>query len=308
MGWCQTRYNRGGTLFTKIYGSVSSLSVNPIEKKPLYHFYPGSQALTVGSWSCNFGCPWCQNWDISKRPLPLECRFLTPEAFIRQTLSLGCQGTSISFNEPTLSYEWALDVFPLAKERNLYNTFVTNGYMTAEALEALVKAGLDALNVDIKGDTPEVRRYCKGVDVHHVWDRCQLSRDLGLHLEITTLIIPGVNDDDETIEGMAERIVTQLGPETPWHLSGYHPAYRFTAPATPIKTLEHVWKITSEAGLKFVYLGNVPGHPKDDTFCPACKAILIQRQGMKVVNNRVKDGLCPFCGTALPGMGWNWLT
>jgi pyruvate formate lyase activating enzyme len=308
MGWCRTRHNRGGELFTTIYGSVSSLSANPIEKKPLYHFYPGSRALTVGSWSCNFGCPWCQNWNISKTPPPAESRFLTPEEFISEALYLGCQGTSISFNEPTLSYEWSLDVFRLAKERKLYNTFVTNGYMTAEALDALATAGLDALNVDIKGNAPEVRRYCKGIDVHHVWDRCRQAKDLGLHLEITTLIIPGVNSDDETMRGIAEQIATQLGSEIPWHVSGYHPAYRFTVPPTTIRTLERAWKIASEAGLKFTYIGNVPGHPKDDTFCPECKAILIQRQGLMVVKNNVSDGRCPFCGTVLPGVGWNWLT
>jgi pyruvate formate lyase activating enzyme len=307
MGWCRTRYNQGGILFTTIYGSVSSISANPIEKKPLYHFYPGSRALTVGSWSCNFGCPWCQNWDISKTPPPNVSRFLTPDEFITEVLYLDCQGTSISFNEPTLSYEWSLDVFHLAKERNLYNTFVTNGYMTAEALEALADAGLDAMNVDIKGDSPATRKYCKGIDVHHVWDRCRQAKVIGLHLEITTLIIPGVNDDDEMMEGIAERIATELSPETPWHVSGYYPAYRFTTPATSIKTLERAWEIASGVGLKFVYIGNVPGHPKDHTFCANCDHILIERSGLKVLKNSIVDGRCPVCGAIIPGVGWDWL-
>jgi pyruvate formate lyase activating enzyme len=307
MGWCRTRQNQGGTLFTTIYGSVSSLSANPIEKKPFYHFYPGSRALTIGSWSCNFGCPWCQNWDITKKPPPLESRFLAPEEFINEALYLGCQGTSISFNEPTLSFEWSLDVFRLAKERNLYNTFITNGYMTAEALTALSDAGLDAMNVDIKGDALGVRKYCKGIDVHHVWERCQQARELGLHLEITTLIIPGVNSDDGTIKGIAERIAAELGRETPWHISGYYPAYRFTAPATPIKILEYAWEFADEAGLKFVYIGNVLGHPKDNTLCPNCNTILVERWGLKVLKNSVVDGRCPVCGRIVPGVGWDWL-
>ncbi len=305
-GWCRTRHNREGTLFTTIYGSVSSLSANPIEKKPLYHFYPGSRALTVGSWSCNFGCPWCQNWDISKSPPPVKSRFISPEAFIRETVDRGCQGTSISLNEPTLSYEWSLDVFRLARGRNLYNTFVTNGYMTAQALEALANAGLDAMNVDIKGDALEVRKYCKGIDVHHVWDRCRQAKELGLHLEITTLIIPSVNSEDEIIAGIAERIASDLGLETPWHVSGYYPAYRFTAPATSIKTLERAWKIASEVGLTFVYIGNVPGHPRDHTICPSCNTILIERFGLKVLENSIVDGCCPVCGEEIPGVGWDW--
>jgi pyruvate formate lyase activating enzyme len=285
---------------------VSSLSANPIEKKPLYHFYPGSRALTVGSWSCNFGCPWCQNWEISKSPPPENGRYLSPEAFIRETLFRGCQGTSISFNEPTLSYEWSLEVFRLAKERKQYNTFVTNGYMTPETLTTLAEAGLDALNIDVKGSASQVRKYCKGIDVAHVWDRCRQAVDLGLNLEITTLLIPGVNSDDETIQGIAEQIVTDLGPETPWHLSGYHPAYRHTAPSTSIATLEHAWEIASQAGLRFVYIGNVPGHPKDHTYCPECQTILIERMGLQVVENWIVDGYCPACQRIIPGVGLNW--
>ena len=161
-GWCRTRMVRAGRLVVLTYGQVSSLSSNPIEKKPLYHFYPGSYALTAGSWGCNFSCPWCQNWSISKT-VAGEAPFISPGDFVAETVRCGCQGTSISFNEPTLSLEWALEVFRAAKgcRPRLYNTFVTNGYMTADALRLLAGAGLDALNVDMKGDGDVYARHCR---------------------------------------------------------------------------------------------------------------------------------------------------
>jgi pyruvate formate lyase activating enzyme len=303
-GWCRTRINRNGGIQTLIYGSISSLSANPIEKKPFYHFYPGTFALTAGSWGCNFGCPWCQNWDISKESPPREGRFMSAQQFVQETVRLGCQGTSISFNEPTLSLEWSLDVFPLARELGLYNTFVTNGYMTAQALDLLAEAGLGAMNVDIKGSANAVREYCKGIDIERVWARCLQARRLGLHLEITTLIIPGVNDDEDSLRGIAERIHDELGAETPWHVSGYFPAYRFHAPPTPLKTLELAWEIGRGAGLQFVYIGNVPGHPYDNTYCPECDETLIMRYGFDTLQYHMVDGRCPKCGKSIPGMGW----
>ena len=301
-GWCRTRTNYEGKLYTLIYGAVSSLSANPIEKKPLYHFYPGSRALTAGSWSCNFGCPWCQNWDISKTAPPPQSRIMSPEDFIRETLRQGCQGTSISFNEPTLSLEWSLDVFRWAREKGLYNTYVTNGYKTEKALALLAEAGLDAMNVDIKGTVPAVREHCKGIDVERVWARCQQARELGLHLEITTLVIPGVNDENECLHSIATHIATELGSETPWHVSGYFPAYHFTTPPTSIRTLECAWDIGQAAGLQYVYIGNVSGHPHDNTYCPGCDELLIRRWGLGVMANNIRRGNCPVCGSEIAGV------
>jgi len=300
VGWCRTRQNRDGTLYTLLYGLVSSLSCNPIEKKPLYHFYPGSVALTAGSYSCNFNCPWCQNHHISKAASG-PGHYTSPEDFVSQASKLSCQGTSISFNEPTLSLEWSLDVFRLARARGLYNTYVTNGYMTPEALRRLANAGLDAMNVDLKGDAQAVRQYC-GTDVEKVWHNCRLARELGVHLEITTLVIPGVNDGDEALRGIAGRIVTDLGPDVPWHVSGYYPAYRFTAPPTPVRTLERAWNAGKEAGLAFVYLGNVLGHRLENTYCPGCGTCLIQRRGLRVTASRLDRGGCPDCGQEIPGV------
>lgn len=301
-GWCRTRQNRDGTLVTQIYGAVSSLAVNPIEKKPFFHFHPGSLTLTVGSWSCNFGCPWCQNWSISKVTPPARAECITPEHFVSQTLRLGCRGTSISFNEPTLSLEWSLDVFRLARSRGLYNTFVTNGYMTPEALDLLVEAGLDAMNVDLKGDAGAVRRYGKGVDVEGVWQICRRARAAGVHLEITTLVIPSVNDSEDALRGIAGCIATDLGREVPWHVSAYFPAYRFRAPPTPLSTLERAWEIGRQEGLEFVYTGNVPGHHGEDTHCPSCGMTLIRRRGFDVLSNRLSHGRCPECGRTIAGV------
>lgn len=301
VGWCRTRRNQDGILYTLVYGAVSSLSANPIEKKPLYHFYPGTVALTAGSWSCNFDCPWCQNWDISKHPPPPQPEYTSPEDFVRLAERLGCAGTSISFNEPTLSLEWSLEVFWLARARRLYNTFVTNGYMTEAALSALIEAGLDAANVDVKGDAGAVRRYC-GADVEVVWRNCRRIREAGIWLEITTLVIPTVNDAEEVLRGIARRIAEELGREVPWHVTAYYPAYRFAAPPTPRRTLERAWEIGREEGLRYVYVGNVPGHPGEHTRCPGCGTLLIERAGLLVRANRLVEGRCPHCGEDIAGV------
>lgn len=301
-GWCGTRANHQGTLYTLTFGSISSLSANPIEKKPLYHFYPGTIALTVGSWSCNFGCPWCQNWSISKASTPERGDALSPERFVALAVERGCQGTCISFNEPTLSLEWSLEAFRLARQRGLYNTFVTNGYMTEEALALLIEAGLEAMNVDLKGDAQAVRQYGQGIDVEKVWRNCRLARQRGVHLEIATLVIPGVNDADEVLRGIAQRIAGDLGTDVPWHVTGYYPAYRFTAPPTTVRALERAWQVGREAGLAFVYVGNVPDHRFGHTYCPGCEALLVRRSGLDVLMNALRNGHCPACGRPVNGV------
>jgi pyruvate formate lyase activating enzyme len=305
VGWCRTRQNRDGTLVTLTYGVVSSLSVNPIEKKPLYHFYPGSVALTSGSWSCNFACPWCQNWGLSKRP-PDGGRFFSPARFVAEAINRRCQGVSLSLNEPTLSLEWALEVFRLARQAGLYNTFVTNGYMTPMALERLKEAGLDGMNVDVKGNEEVVRTYCDA-DVKMVWHNLRLAQELGIWVEVTTLIIPGVNDDAGMLAGIAHTLLDRLGPHTPWHVTGYRPAYRFTAPETPLRTLETARAIGRQVGLRYVYIGNVPGHFGENTYCPQCGRMLVQRWGLvSVINHVTDDGRCPECGELISGKGWDW--
>ncbi len=302
VGWCRTRRNLDGKLVTLIYGSLSSVAADPIEKKPFYHFFPGTHTTTAGSWSCNFGCRWCQNWDISKAQIPESGTYVAPEKFVSLTEESGCQGTSISFNEPTLSLEWSLDVFVAAKKRGFYNTYVTNGYMTPEALSLLVEAGLDAMNVDIKGDAPQVKRFCHHVDVEKVWASCANAQSGGVHIEITTLLIPGVNDADETLKGIAQRMRNDLGPDVPWHVTGYYPSYKFNAPATAPPMLERAHRLGREAGLRFVYIGNLPGHSGNNTYCPQCGEVIINRMGFHVLTNEIRDGRCSNCGCEIPGV------
>ncbi|MBC7224673.1 MAG: radical SAM protein, partial [Anaerolineae bacterium] len=229
-------------------------------------------------------------------------RYISPGEFVEMALAWGCQGTSVSFNEPTLSLEWSLDLFPLARRAGLYNTFVTNGYMTEEALERLADAGLDAMNVDIKGDAEAVRQYC-GADVEKVWRNCRLARARGIWVEVTTLVVPGVNDAEAVLRGIAERIARDLGPETPWHVNRYYPTYQFRAPETPLATLDRARQWALEAGLHYVYVGNVGTHPAMHTWCPRCGAVLVERRILGVRRSTLQDGRCPSCGQQVPIIG-----
>jgi pyruvate formate lyase activating enzyme len=303
-GWCRTRENRDGVLVTLTYGRVSGLFVNPIEKKPLYHFYPGSKALTAGSYSCNFSCPWCHNYHISKVK-PHNGEFFSPARFVAQAINRQCQGTSISFNEPTLSLEWSLEVFRLARQAGLYNTFVTNGYMTIKGLERLAQAGLDAMNVDVKGDSEVVQEYCQA-DAEIVWRNLGRAQELGVWIEVTTLLVPGVNDDVEVLAQIAGRIRGNLGPHTPWHLTRYQPAYKYRVRPTPLHILEQARSMARDIGLKYVYVGNVSGHFAENTYCPSCGRMLVQRWDTSLVNNQVRNGRCPECGAEISGQGWDW--
>ncbi|MHA1594768.1 MAG: radical SAM protein [Candidatus Baldrarchaeia archaeon] len=228
---------------------------------------------------------------------------MSPQEFIRETIRLRCQGTSISFNEPTLLFEWSIDVFRLARENQLYNTYVTNGYMTEEALKLLHEAGLDAMNVDIKGCSDAVKKFCKA-DVEVVWRNCRLAKEMGIHVEVTTLIIPGVNNDLECLRTIAQRIVRELGEDTPWHVTRYYPAYKYNEPPPLVSFLESVRNMGMEEGLKYVYLGNVPGHPYENTYCPECGELLIKRYVFDIVEYKLTDeNKCPKCGYELEIVG-----
>jgi pyruvate formate lyase activating enzyme len=308
LGFCATRKNIGGRLYTLEYGDISSISANPIEKKPFFHFYPGTKALTIGSWSCNFTCTWCQNYDISKSPQNIgRGGYISPKIFIELVRRRRCQGTSVSFNEPTLLFEYSLDIFELASEANYYNTYVTNGYMSLEALEMLVAHGLNAMNIDIKGEAETVKRYCLA-DVDIVWRNAIRAKKLGVWVELTTLVIPGVNDAEEELRSIAQRIKQELGADTPWHLSGYYPAYKFSyehyVPPTPVSTLEKAREIGKTEGLKYVYIGNVLGHPYENTYCPNCQQLLIERYGFSITKYKITpDKHCSYCGDEIPIIG-----
>lgn len=300
LGFCKTRMNIDGKLYTLEYGDIASISANPIEKKPFFHLFPGSSALTVGSYGCNFSCPWCQNWEISKS-VPAQSNYISPERFVRMVKETGCQGTSVSFNEPTLLLEYSMDVFELAKKAGYYNTYVTNGYMSSDALKLLVEHGLDAMNVDVKGCDRAVRDYC-GAEVEKVWRNAKEAKRKGVHVEITTLIIPGVNEEEECLKSIASRIVNEIGEDTPWHVTRYYPAYKSLERGlykgrTPVEIMERAWELGKAEGLNYVYLGNVPGHHYENTYCPSCGELLIKRSGFDIVSYRITtENRCPKCG------------
>ncbi|MFW9990982.1 MAG: AmmeMemoRadiSam system radical SAM enzyme [Candidatus Odinarchaeota archaeon] len=301
-GFCRTRVNIAGTLYCINYGMVSSFSVNPIEKKPLFHYYPGTYASTVGSSSCNFKCPWCQNWQLSKT-YPFEehvPRYLPPGQLVKQTEEdPGIDGISISFNEPTLSLEYALDVFHLCRP-DTYRSFVTNGYMTSEALELLVAAGLTGMSITVKGDAETVRKHCKA-DVEKVWQTIETAYREGVHIEIICLVIPTVNDSKEFFRNVAKRLF-ELDENIPLHFTRFHPDYQFTeVEATPVQVLEEAHDAACSEGLKFVYLGNVPGHRLENTYCPHCGQLLIKRTGYRLeMKFELITRHCPTCGTGIP--------
>lgn len=303
MGFCKTRKNVGGKLFLLQYDHLSSLSANPIEKKPLFHFYPGSRALTAGSWSCNFRCPWCQNWTLSMTSIGNKGQHLRPEEFVNLVKQTRCQGTSLSFNEPTLLLEYAIDLFPLARKEGFYNTFVTNGYMSEEALSLLASHGMDAMNIDIKGDQKGVRRFCQA-EVEAVWRNAEKAKALSIHVEITTLVIPGVNSDPSCLGDIGCRIKKELGEDVPWHVTRYHPDYKFSTPPIGVNTLEKARQIGLDCGLKYVYVGNIPGHPAENTYCPDCGELLIERSVFEIREYQVtKENTCPSCGCPISMVG-----
>ncbi len=303
LGFCKTRRNQDGKLYSLQYGLSSGISANPMEKKPFYHFWPGSYALTIGSWSCNSLCPWCQNFRITKFPPdPTRSEYIAPEKFVKLVKEYKCQSTSVSFNEPTLLLEWSLDMFELARKEGYSNTFVTNAYVTLEVLRMLYDAGLDALCIDVKGDAGAVHKYC-GLDVKVVWRNVREAKKLGMHVEVVNLVIPGVNDREAQLRGLVKRHLREAGKETPLHFTAYYPAYKFDAPPTPVTTLERAHDIAVSEGIEFVYIGNVPGHRFENTYCSGCGELLIERSGLELVKVNLKDKKCPNCGREIPVVG-----
>ncbi|MFW9929135.1 MAG: AmmeMemoRadiSam system radical SAM enzyme [Candidatus Thorarchaeota archaeon] len=306
VGFCQSRINKDGEIFTIVYGLIPAISLNPIEKKPLYHFFPGSIAITIGTYGCNFSCFWCQNHHLSHPKKKIKnlavntSKYTSPEDIVKMALKSSCQGTSVSFNEPTMLFEYSLELFKFAKKEGLYNTYVSNGYMTEEVLSDLVKGGLDAMNVDVKGDNEMIRKYC-GVENEIVWRNALFAKENGVHIEITTLILEDFNSDVATIKTISERIVTDLGEETPFHISRAFPYYQslkhnFTHP-TFKNSLYQARRIAIESGLKYVYLGNMPGNDFQDTRCPKCSQIVIERKGYCISKLGLNSkGECKHCG------------
>jgi len=304
-GFCKTRLNTDGRLYTLVYGNVSSISTNPIEKKPFFHYWPGSYALTIGTWSCNLTCPWCQNYNISKSyPDSSKANYISSKNLIEMALSENCKGVSFSFNEPTLLFEYALDVFPLVRKMNMYANYVSNGYMTLEALRILKDAGMDAIKFDIKGNFNVVKKFCS-VDVNVVWRNINEAKRIGLHIEIVNLVIPKVNDEEYCIREIVKRHLKEAGDSIPLHFTRFYPTYKMIdTPQTPIRTLEKAYNIAKREGVKYVYIGNVLGHRLENTYCHNCGEELIKRHGFSVIKYIIThDKKCPKCRQNIPIVG-----
>jgi pyruvate formate lyase activating enzyme len=302
-GVCAVRENREGRLVTLVYGEVVAAHVDPIEKKPLFHFLPGSTALSIATAGCNFRCGFCQNWQISQAPRRggggIAGEPFTPEAVVRAAVDRGCRSISYTYTEPTVFFEYACETALLAREAGLLNSFVTNGYMTAEALEVL-RPVLDAANVDLKAFSDETYRTICGARLEPVLDSIRRMRALGIWVEVTTLVVPGLNDGDPELSAIAG-FIASVDPDIPWHVSRFHPDYEYTgAPATPVATLRAAAAAGRREGLRNIYVGNVPGE-SEDTACRFCGTVLIRRRGFTVLANVLADSRCPACGTVLPG-------
>jgi pyruvate formate lyase activating enzyme len=298
------RENREGTLYSLIYNTISSEAADPIEKKPLFHFHPGTKVYSLGSLGCNFRCRHCQNWVISQAGPGMPSVEITPLQAVERAAASGCRSIAWTYNEPTIWYEYTYDCAVFAKEAGLATVYVTNGYITTEALR-YISPYLDAFRVDIKAFTENFYREIAGAKLQPVLDSVKLARKLGIHVEIVYLVIPTLNDSYGELAGVSNWIRENLGADTPVHFTRFHPCHRLTdLPATPVETLEMAHKIATEAGLKFVYLGNVFGHSYENTFCPACGKMLILRGGFGVEEYHITaDHKCEYCGDSVSVVG-----
>jgi pyruvate formate lyase activating enzyme len=304
-GICGVRKNQDGTLWSLVYGKVIAQHIDPIEKKPLYHFYPGTRSYSIATVGCNFRCTFCQNADISQSPREdrsIHGATVAAESIVDQTRKTGCASISYTYTEPTIFMEYALDTARLAHGAGLKNIFVSNGYMTEESLEAIAP-WLDAANVDLKAFSDQFYSKQCGAHLDPVLKTLARMKELGIWLEVTTLLIPGLNDDTAELTEMV-KFLASLGPETPWHISRFHPAYRLLdRPVTPIRTLQNARDIGLKGGLHYVYLGNVPGDAGENTYCHQCRALLIERYGFTIQSRGLERGNCTTCGAVIAGVG-----
>lgn len=301
-GICGARENRDGVLYSLVYGRLISMNIDPIEKKPLFHFYPASTSFSVSTVGCNFRCMHCQNYDISQYPKEHENipgDTVTPEQVVDAAERAGCKSISYTYTEPTIFYEFAYDCARLAHDRGIKNIFVSNGYTTPEAAEKIIPF-LDANNIDLKGDNDFYKKVC-GAKLQPVLDTIKLMKEQGVWVEVTTLIIPSYNDSEEVINGIVDFIIS-VDPSIPWHVSQFYPTYKLMdAPRTPVETLRRARDIGRNKGLKYVYTGNVPGEGGENTYCPECKERIIERYGYST-QSKIKEGRCFKCSAEIEGV------
>ncbi|MCD6600226.1 MAG: AmmeMemoRadiSam system radical SAM enzyme [Dehalococcoidia bacterium] len=300
-GVCRMYINRDGTLYSMNYAEVSSLAIDPIEKKPLFHFFPGTNAFSLGTWGCNFHCQNCQNWEISCVDIPDTSQRLLPGKEIELAKKYNCAGIAWTYNEPSIWFEYTLDSARLAKENGLYTAYITNGYITPEALDT-IGPYLDAWRVDVKGFNDGF--YHQLTKIPHwrgILDMAKRAKDKwDMHIEVVTNVVPTMNDDEKQLSGIASWIRDNLGELTPWHVTRFYPMRNLShLMPTPISTLEIAYQIGKKAGLKFVYLGNVPGHEYENTICYSCGKLVVQRVGYNTEVLGLDKSRCKFCGSEL---------
>lgn len=306
-GICGVRRNDKGSLVTLVYGRLIAQNADPIEKKPLFHFLPGSRSYSIATVGCNFRCRFCQNADIAQMPNDRDGMIIghevRPEEVVADALAQGCQTIAYTYTEPTIFFEFAYDTARLAHKKGLKNVFVTNGYMSGRALEMMAPY-LDAANVDLKSFNDDYYHTQCGARLEPVKETIQHMKQIGVFVEVTTLIVPGLNDDPDELRRLAAFLSDSVGPETPWHISRFHPTYRLTDRSiTPEDTLRRARRIGIEAGLYYVYIGNVPGRGGENTHCHKCGALLIERTGFHVRHNIVENDHCPQCQATVYGVG-----
>ncbi|MBN3033469.1 MAG: AmmeMemoRadiSam system radical SAM enzyme [Candidatus Saganbacteria bacterium] len=304
-GLCGVRENRSGTLYSLVYGKVAAASIDPIEKKPLFHFLPGSASYSISTAGCNFRCDFCQNFGLSQPPREtgeIPGRERSPEQIVAAAAESRCQSIAYTYTEPTVYFEFAYDTAKLARARGLKNVFVSNGYMNPPVAE-MAGPYLDAANIDLKSFRDATYRRVCGGKLAPVLETLKLMKKLGVWLEVTTLVIPGLNDLPEELAEIARFIKSELSAGTPWHVSGFYPAYKMLdRPRTPAESLARAREIGLGEGLKSVYAGNLPIKGAEDTYCPKCGQLVIRRSGFEVLENRVKDGKCGFCNEPIAGI------
>jgi pyruvate formate lyase activating enzyme len=297
-GICRVRESQNSKLYTLIYNSVSSVNIDPIEKKPLFHFHPGSDVFSLGTVGCNFSCRHCQNYGIATANVDeVSTREITPEESVALAIQYDCEGIAWTYNEPTVWFEYTYDSAQLAKQAGLYTVYVTNGYMSESALIKIAPY-LDAANVDVKSfDDKHYKQICNA-RLSPVLRTCERMKQHGIHLEITYLVIPGYNDDLDEIRQFSEWVL-KIGSDVPVHFSRFYPQYQMAETATtPIKTLEDAHRIARDCGIQYVYLGNVHDHQYESTYCPKCNTLLIERHGYNVIK-KLKKNRCPKCGLSM---------
>ncbi|SDB07640.1 pyruvate formate lyase activating enzyme [Desulfonatronum thiosulfatophilum] len=305
-GLCGVRENREGVLFTLVRDKVAALHLDPVEKKPLYHFYPGTKTLSLGTMGCNLSCSFCQNFSLSQPPRQGKAVMgerVTAGEIVDAAVHASASSISYTYSEPTIFFELVVDVAARAHERGLMNIIVSNGFQTRDCLEVWGPL-IDAANIDLKAFTEDFYKNICGAGLKPVLDNLKTIHGLGWWLEVTTLIIPGLNDDPGELRAMAEFIHGELGPEVPWHLSRFHPSHAMNdRPPTPPETLRNAWEIGKQAGLHHVYVGNISGVAGEQTDCHECGTTLLRRSGFGVRNLALENGLCRNCGQKAEGRG-----